>query len=408
MSLTASSALPCPFGRRDLLRMALGPAAVWMNPAPMLAASKSLTIYWGTYTEGGGQFGNGASKGIYVSRMDVKTARLTEPELAAESPNPSWLAIHPSRRYLYAVNERMGADGKPGPGEVSAFSINSRTGKLTEINRVQSRGGQPCHLCTDKTGKMVMVANWYTGSVASFPIKRSGALGEAAGFSQQEGARSGLIAPGPQTSHCHSVVTTPDNRFLLSTNTGLNKVFVYRLDPERATLVAHHPPFLGFEKPTNPRHLALHPNGRWAYVANEISPGGCTMLQYDSRRGVLAEGPVAANIPEDYKGRASTAECRVHPSGRFVYVSNRGHNSIAVFKINPVDGTLALVETFLPGGETPRSFTIDPAGSSLIAMMQRSNSIVPLRIDQHSGKLSPNADKLPLPSPVCAIFASLT
>ncbi|HEY6988488.1 MAG TPA: lactonase family protein [Bryobacteraceae bacterium] len=383
------------FRRRDLLRLALA-----------VAASKSRSIYWGTYTEGGGQYGNGASKGIYVSRMDPETGRLTEPELAAESPNPSWLAIHPAGRYLYAVNERIAAGGKPAPGEVSAFSIDAKGGKLAELNRVPSRGGQPCHLCIDKTGRMLVVANWSTGSAASFPIHPNGALGEAAGFAQQEGPRSGATVRGPQTTHCHSVVVTPGNHFLLSTNTGLNKIFVYRLDPHKATFIPHDPPFLGLQKPANPRHLALHPNGHWAYVANEINPGGCTFLRYDGRSGVLEEGPAAASVPQNYTGRVSTAECVVHPSGKFVYVSNRGHNSIIVFNIDPKSGTLALIQTFFPGGETPRSFTIDPTGRFLIAMMQRSNSIVPLRIDPRSGQLSPNGDPLSLASPVCAVFSS--
>ena len=401
---TSSSVRSHVLGRRHLLRAALAPAALWMHPGHAFAADRSFVVYWGTYTEGGGQYGNGASKGVYFSRMETTTGRLTEPELAATSPNPSWLTLHPSRRYLYAVNERIGADGKPGPGEVSAFAIDRKSGKLMEINRVPSGGGQPCHLGIDKTGKMLVVANWSTGSLASFPISSDGALREASGFSLQEGARSGQAVAGAQTSHCHSVLTTPDNRFLLATNTGLNKIFVYRLDAGKAAFVAHDPPFLGLEKPTNPRHLALHPNGRWAYVANEINPGGCTMLHYDGSRGVLEEGPVSATVPEDFKGRGSTAECVIHPSGKFVYLSNRGHNSIAVFNINATDGTLSLVETFLPGGETPRSFVIDPTGRFLIVMMQRSNAIVPLRIDQRSGSLSPNGDKLTLPSPVCAVF----
>jgi 6-phosphogluconolactonase len=382
------------FGRRDLLRLALA-----------AAAGKSHSVYWGTYTEGGGQYGNGASKGIYVSRMEPETGRLTEPELAAESPNPSWLTIHPTGRYLYAVNERIATGAKPAPGEVSAFSIHSSTGKLTELNRVSSRGGQPCHVCVDKTGRMLVVANWSTGSAASFPIHQNGALAEAAGFTQQEGARSGAPVPGPQATHCHSVLITPDNRFLLSTNTGLNKIFIYRLNPQKATFVPHDPPFLGLQKPANPRHLALHPNGRWAYVANEINPGGCTLLRYEGRSGVLEEGPTAASVPQNYTRRVSTAECVVHPSGKFVYVSNRGHNSITAFRIDPHSGTLTLVQTFLPGGETPRSFAIDPTGRFLIAMMQRSNSIVPLRIDARSGQLSSNGDLLSLPSPVCAVFA---
>ena len=387
--------------RRDLLRWAVASA-----PLGLRAVGKAFLVYWGTYTEGGGQFGNGESKGIYVSRMDAGTGTLTPPELAAESPNPSWLTIHPNRRYLYAVNERLDAAGKAGPGEISAFAIDRRTGKLTSINRVSSRGGQPCHICTDKTGTMAMVANWYTGSTAGFPLGRHGELGESTAFSQHEGLRSGPPAPGQPQIHCHSVVVTPDNRFLLSTDTGLNKVYIYRLDPPKASFTPHDPPFLGLEKPTNPRHLALHPNGKWAYVSNEINPGGCTMLRFDAARGVLEEGPVAASVPADYKGRTSPAECVVHPSGRFVYMSNRGHNSIAVLRVE-ADGTLNLIEAFLPGGETPRSFAIDPTGKFLIAMMQRSGTIVPLRIEQQTGKLTATGETLKLPVPVCAEFLAI-
>jgi len=390
------------FGRRDMLRMAASSAL--SAERALRAETKSYLVYWGTYTEGGGQFGNGESQGIYVSRMDAATGRITQPELAAETPNPSWLVIHPNHRYLYGVNERLEAGGKVPPGEVSAFSIDRKTGKLTAINRVASRGGQPCHIATDKTGRMAMVANWSTGSTAAFPIGRRGELGESSAFSQHEGPRSGAPAPGQPQVHCHSVVVTPDNRFLLSTDTGLNKVYVYRLDPSKAAFTPHDPPFLGIEKPTNPRHLALHPNAKWAYVSNEINPGGCTMLRFDAARGVLEEGPVAASVPADYKGRTSPAECAVHPSGKFVYESNRGHNSIAAFRVNPDDGTLTLIECFVPGGETPRSFAIDPSGAFLIAMMQRSGTIVPLRIDQQTGKLSPAGDPLKLPLPVCAEF----
>ena len=387
--------------RRDLLRMAAGAAAV--SALGFRSSSKNYLVYWGTYTEGGGQFGNGTSKGIYVSRMDAGSGKVSEPELVAESPNPSWLTIHPSRRYLYAVNERIDAGGKVPDGQVSAFSIDHKTGKLTSINSVSSKGGQPCHINTDKTGKMAMVANWYTGSAAGFPIGRRGELGESTAFSQQGGQRSGPPSPGPLQIHCHSVVVTPDNRFLLSTDTGLNKVYVYNLDVARATFTPHDPPFLGLQKPTNPRHLALHPNGKWAYVSNEISPGGCTMLRFDAATGNLEEGPYVSSVPADYKGRGTSAECVVHPSGKFVYVSNRGHNSIAGFRVGP-DGTLTLIEAFLPGGETPRSFAIDPTGKFLIAMMQRSGLIIPLHIDSETGKLSPVGEPLKLASPVCATF----
>jgi 6-phosphogluconolactonase len=378
--------------------MAAGSAA-FLTPRAIPAAGKSWLVFWGTYTEAGGQSGNG-SKGIYVSRFDSGTGKLTPPELAAESANPSWTLIHPNGRYLYAVNEHI-TNGVP-PGEITAFSIDRSSGKLTEINRVPSNGGQPCHLCLDRTSTMLMVANWYTASVAAFPVRKDGGLSASSGFSHQEGERSGAPAPGQPQNHCHSVVVTPDNRFLLTTNTGLNKVYVYRLNVAKATFTPHDPPFLGLQKPTNPRHLALHPNAKWAYVSNETAPGGCTMLRFDAARGVLEEGPVVASVPADYKRGGSQAECVIHPSGKFVYVSNRGHNSIAVFRIDQEDGTLTLGEVFAPGGETPRSFTIDPSGTWLLFMMQRTGTMAPLRIDQETGKLTDIGERLALASPVCA------
>src|SRR5215469_7308036 len=179
----------------------------------------------------------------------------------------------------------MGNDGKVVPGEVSAVSIDPKTVKLTFLNRMPSRGGQPCHIATDTAGRMAFVANWYTGSTATFPIGRNRELGESTAFSQHQGPPSGGPAQGPEQVHCHSVVVTPDNRFLLSTDTGLNKIYVYRLDPSKAAFTAHNPPYLGLKKPTNPRHLALHPNTKWAYVSNEISPGGCTLLRLDALHG---------------------------------------------------------------------------------------------------------------------------
>jgi 6-phosphogluconolactonase len=394
--LTAASP---EFSRRDLIRMAAGSAAL-LAPRAVPAAGKSWLVFFGTYTEQG--FGNGVSKGIYVSRFDSGTGKLTQPEPAAESTNPLWTLIHPNGRYLYASNEHL-EQGIP-PGEVSAFLIDRKTGKLTEINRVSSGGGQACHVCLDRTSKMLIVANWYSGNLAAFPVRGDGGLGARTGFSQQQGPRSGAPAPGQPQNHCHSVTVTPDNRFLLATNTGLNKVYVYRLDVANATFTPHDPPFLGLQKPTNPRHLALHPNVKWAYVSNEIAPGGCTMLRFDAARGVLEEGPVAASVPADFKGRGSPAECVIHPSGNFVYVSNRGHNSIAVFRIDQTDGTLTRVEVFVPGGETPRSFANDPSGAWLLSMMQRTGEVATLRIDQETGKLTDIGEKLTMATPVCASF----
>ena len=190
---------------------------------------------------------------------------------------------------------------------------------------------------------------------------------------------------------------------MIATDTGLNKVFVHRLDVDHATFAPHEPPFLGLKTPANPRHLVFHPNGKWAYIANEAS-AGCTMLRYDPKRGVFEEGSVTRTLPPDSTARSTPAEAVVHPNGKFVYISNRGHDSIAVLRIDPADGSLTLVEAFVPGGNGPRSFNIDPTGTWLFSLMQRSNTITRLRIDKTTGKLSPTGETLPLASPVCAMF----
>jgi 6-phosphogluconolactonase len=390
--------------RRVWLRTAAVAAALPHFPAR--AAAKKYLIYWGTYTAGGERYGTGESKGIYVSRFDSETGRTSPPELAAGTANPSYLAVHPNGRYLYSVNEHIDPAGKV-MGEVSAFAIDRRTGKLAALSRVSSRGGMPCHICTDKTGRTLAIANWATGSTATFPIQHDGTIGEAAGFYQHGGERSGEAAGSqPPVVHCHAVTVSPDNRFLIATDTGLNKVFVHRLDAARATFTPHDPPFLGLKHPANPRHLVFHPNARWAYLANEAGPG-CTMLRYDAKSGVFEEGAVTNTIPEGATGRTSPAEAVLHPSGKFVFISNRGHDSIAVLRIHQSDGSIELVEAFQPGGNGPRSFNIDPTGTWLFALMQRSNSIVPLRFDAAAGKLSSAGEKTDLPSPVCAKFVEL-
>lgn len=373
----------------------------------MAAAQKQngrqYLVYWGTYTAGGPRYGTGESKGIYVSRFDSATGKVTAPELAAETPNPSYLAVHPNSRFLYSVNEHIDPSGKT-MGEVSAFSIDRQSGKLAELSRVSARGGMPCHICTDRSGRTVAVANWSTGSMAAFPIRADGGIGESTGFYQHAGARAGAAAdaPPPQV-HCHAVVVSPDNRFLIATDTGLNKVFVHRLDAARATFAPHNPPFLGLNTQANPRHLVFHPNARWAYIANEAGPG-CTFLRYDAKAGTFEETGVTRTVPPEVTARTTPAEAVLHPSGRFVFVSNRGHDSIAVLRIDPASGSPALVEAFQPGGNGPRSFNVDPTGNWLFALMQRSNTIVPLRFDSATGKLSAAGETLSLPSPVCAKF----
>jgi 6-phosphogluconolactonase len=291
---------------------------------------------------------------------------------------------------------------------MTAFSIDPKTGKLKELNRSSTKGIMPCHLNLDRTGAMVAAANWSSGSTVSIPVRRDGTLGEAASFYQHSGERSGVPPGGlPAAVHCHSVNFTPDNRFLIATDTGLNRVFIHRIDAAKGTFTAQDPPFLGLKHQANPRQFRFHPNGKWAYIANESGPG-CTMLNYDAQRGAFEEGPTGRTVPESYRERMTCAEVEVHPSGEFVYVSNRGHNSIAAMRIDQSTGAPSLIETFLLGGNNPRSFNIDPTGGYLFALLQGSNAIVPLRIDPQTGKISKSAENIPLSAPVCAKFVEVS
>lgn len=389
--------------RRKFFRAA---GAATLLTQQVSAVGKHYFAYWGTYTTSLPRFANGESKGIYVSRLNSETGEISAPELAAETKSPSYLAIHPSNRFLYAVNELGDDDTETAAGYITAFSIDSKTGKLTKLNRTSTKGVMPCHLNLDKTGSMVAVANWSSGSTVSIPVHKDGTLGEVVSFYQHSGERSGVPPGGPHVEvHCHSVNFTHDNRFLVTTDTGLNKVFIHRIDAGKATFVTQDPLFLGLKHQANPRQFRFHPNGRWAYISNESGPG-CTMLRYDARRGTFEEGPTARTVPESYRERMTCAEVEVHPSGKFVYVSNRGHNSIAVMSIDQSTGAPSLIEAFPLNGKNPRSFNIDPTGRHLFAMLQGSHAIVPLHIDLQTGKLSRSGENVALSAPVCMKFVA--
>lgn len=358
----------------------------------MTAATGEYLVYIGTYTK--------QSKGIYAWRFRPATGELIELGLAAETPNPSFLAIHPNRRFLYAVSEISNYEGQKA-GAVSAFSIDPVTGKLTFLNRVASKGAGPCHLNTDRTGKCLLVANYGGGSVAAFPIHNDGRLGEASAFIQHTG--SSVNPKRQQGPHAHSVNISPDNRFAIVADLGLDQVLVYRLDPGKGSLAANEPPFVKVHPGAGPRHFSFHPGGKFAYVINEME-STVTAFAWDGRLGVLKEVQTVSTLPQDFSGNNSTAEVVVHPSGKYLYGSNRGHDSIAVFAIDPSKGTLKPVEHVPTQGKVPRNFAIDPSGSYLFAANQNSASVVVFRIDGKTGRLSPAGKVLEVDSPVCVRF----
>ncbi|MEW6305335.1 MAG: lactonase family protein [Verrucomicrobiota bacterium] len=366
-----------------------------LTGAPVAQAQPNeLRVYIGTYTDK-------KSKGIYMSQLDLATGRPGLAQLAAETVNPSFLAIHPNGRVLYAVNE-VGEFGGKKSGAVSAFAIDRATGLLTLLNQQPSGGGGPCHLVVDRTGRHVLVANYGGGSVGSLPIQADGKLGQMASFHQHKG--SSVNPQRQKEPHAHSVNLDRNNRFAYVADLGLDKILIYRFDDVSGVLAPNDPPWVSVTPGAGPRHFTFHPNGSRAYVINEMA---CTVTAFlhDAKLGVLKETQTISTLPPGQsvaKGQ-STAEVVVHPSGRFVYGSNRGHDTIVILAMDAT-GKLSHVENVPTQGKTPRNFAIDPTGSYLLAENQGSDGIVVFRIDPQTGRLTPTGQTLAVPSPVCVKF----
>lgn len=352
-------------------------------------------VYVGTST-------NQQGKGIYVFRLDTDTGKLTPLGLAAEETKPSFLAIHPAQKYLYAVSEISNYEGQKS-GAVSAFAIAAETGKLTFLNKVSSRGAGPAFVAVDKTGKSALVANYGSGNVAALPIQQDGRLSEATAFVQHTG--SSVNPKRQEGPHAHSINVSPDDRFAFAADLGLDQIRIYRFDAAAGTLTPNDPAFAAVPPGSGPRHFAFHPSGKFAYVINEMG-NTVTAFSYDAARGALKPLQTISTLPADFKDESYCAEVQVHPSGKFLYGSNRGHDSIAVFAIDPAKGTLQFIETVPTGGKWPRNFGLDPTGSYLIAANQNSNNIVVFRIDAKTGRLTPTGQQLEVSAPVCVKFAS--
>jgi 6-phosphogluconolactonase len=355
-------------------------------------------FYVGTYTQDGGK-----SKGIYAYRYDAAAQEVTSLGLAAETTNPSWVALHPNGRFLYAVNEVQNYNG-PNSGGVSAFAIDRATGKLTFLNEVASRGADPCYITVDQSGKYVLVANYTGGSIAAFPISDDGKLRNASAFVQHNG--HGLNPKRQEAAHAHSIDLSPDERFAFVDDLGLDQLLVYKFDKSKGSLKPNNPPFAKLDAGAGPRHFALHPSGRFAYVVSELA-STVTAFSVDLKVGMLHRSQSISTLPDDFKGENDDAEIRTHPSGKFLYASNRGHDSIAVFAIDSSKGTLTTIEHTSTGGKTPRSFEIDPTGTLLFAENQQSNNIVIFRIDEKTGKLTPTGKVLEVGQPVCVKFLAV-
>jgi 6-phosphogluconolactonase len=360
------------------------------------SSNGAVFVFVGTFTRTV-PHGRGQAEGIAVLRLDPATGGLTPVQTVPDVANPSFLALHPRRPLLYAVNAVPEQDGRPG-GSVSAFAVDPATGGLTFLNRQPSHGAGPCHVSVDRSGRWAFVANFGGGSIAALPIREDGSLGPATDTVQHVGSS---VHPERQRGpHAHSINLDPDNRYALVADLGLDRVMIYRLDLERGALPPNDPPWTATAPGAGPRHVDFHPNGRHVFVINEID-STLTAYDYDAARGTLGEIQTVSTLPEGFAGANSTADVHVHPSGRFVYGSNRGHDSLVIFAVDPATGRMSYVGHEPTHGRTPRNFAIDPTGAFLFAANQDSDTIVTFRVDQTTGVLTPTGQVTAVLTPVC-------
>jgi 6-phosphogluconolactonase len=326
--------------------------------------------------------------------LDLDSGVLTHISQAASIAHPSFFAVAPNHRFLYSITEGHDVTDS----SVTAFAVDTQAGKLNLLNSQPASGAGPCYVDVDASGKNVLIANYGSGSVAVFPLTGIGRLNPVSAFVQDHGAS---VNPDRQTGpHAHCIVTDPANRFALACDLGLDKVLVFRFDPADGTLRANKPPFVATKPGAGPRHLAFHPNGRWVYVSDEMG-SALTAYDYDAKAGTLREIQSESTLPKNFTGENTDAEVAVHPLGKFVYCSNRGDDSIAIFGCDADTGRVTFLDRVPTGGKTPRQFVIDPTGAWLLAGNQDSNTVVVFRIDTATGHLQPAGAPVQSDNPMC-------
>lgn len=353
----------------------------------------SLVVYFGTYTPK-----DGASRGIYRATLDTASGALSQATLAAETAHPSYLAIAPDGRHLYAVNELVTSQGEPA-GAVQAFTIDPGTHDLTPGNQLSTGGGSPCHLTLDRTGKALVVANYLSGSVASFPLRPDGSIGPRASLIQHQGKSAHATRQaGP---HAHIAMLDPAGKRVFVCDLGIDRVLAYTVDANGA-LTGSATPAGTLAPGSGPRHIAFHPSGRFAYVNNELS-STVTAFTHDPDTGALTELHTLSTLPGEHPGN-STAHVLLTPDGRWLYVSNRGHDSLAMYAVDQATGRLTAQGHQPTGGKIPRDFSIDPGGAFLLAAHQKSDNVMVFRIEPSTGRLTPVGAPVTVPSSVCVVF----
>jgi 6-phosphogluconolactonase len=355
------------------------------------APPREMLVYVGSYSPA-------AANGIHAFKLDLTSGKLTPAGSFAGGANPSFLALHPNGKYLYAANEIGEYQGQKA-GSVTAFSIDA-AGALTKLNDASSFGPGPCHIVVDRAGKNALVANYGGGSVAVLPIAADGKLSPPSSGIQHQG--SSVDKGRQEAPHAHSINVSPDNRFAFAADLGLDALKIYKFDAATGKLEANTPAEARIEPGSGPRHFAFHPDGKRAYVINEMKLT-LTVFDYDPKTGALRETQTLPTTPDGVQRGYSTAEVQVHPSGRFVYGSNRGANTIAIFEVGR-DGKLTARGHEPTGGRTPRNFGIDPTGEFMLVANQDSNDVQVFRIHRRRGTLTATGEKVSVPKPVCVKF----
>jgi 6-phosphogluconolactonase len=349
-------------------------------------AQKQYYLLVGTYT-------NGKSEGVYV--YDFNTTNGTATMVSkAKTSNPSYLAVAPDQKYVYAVNENH---NKGNGGAASAYAFNRKTGELQQLDEVPSGGDDPCYISIDRTGKWAIIANYSSGTISVLPIQQGGKLGAPQTVIHDQG--HGTNPARQEGPHAHTSVLSPDNRFLLTTDLGTDKLMLYAFDAKTGKLKPLAPPFLKLPDGTGPRHLAFHPNGKWVYLVQEM---GGTVTAFDYSNGKLKEFQTISTLPKDFKGTFTAADIHVSPDGKFLYASTRDQaNIITVYKIDPSNGRLTVAGYQSTMGKTPRNFNFDPTGNYLLVANQNSDDIVVFKISHQTGLLTDTGKRIEVGSPVC-------
>ncbi len=361
-------------------------ASILLSGSTFAMASSHL-IFLGGYTA------KGPNKGIYAVRLDGETGLLGAPVLAAEAVDPAWITLTPDRKFLYAIH--------PSTALATGFSVDPNNGKLTPLPApASSAANPPSHLAVDATGRVLVAAHYRDGFVAAIPLRPDGSLGEP----QRVTHTGKSIHPTRQEkSHVHSVTLSPDNRFVIVADLGLDKIFSYALEASQAKLTPANPPFLGTTPGSGPRHFKFGRDGHHAYAINELA-NTITAYDYDAVHGALTARQTVSTLPASLSEPTTTAEVRVHPNGKFLYGSNRGHDSIAVFAIHPGDGKLTPIEIVPTGGKNPRNFALSPDGKWLLCGHQDTAFLSVFRVDPASGRLTRSEHSAAAPSSVCILF----